>query len=75
MVFNIKDKLKALDSVVNGISNVFHTLSFWFLLLFLLGFLAGSYCMQKYVDMRMVESVQLKGVIVKGLVYDLKQRP
>lgn len=75
MKFNIKESLKLLDEVMNGISTLFHTLSFWFLLIFLLGFLSGTYAMNKYLDVRMNDAVKLNGIIINGLPFDLKQRP
>jgi len=74
MKFNIKETLKVLDEIRDGLSTLFHTLSFWFLLIFLVGFLTGTYCMQKYVDIRMNDAVKLNGIIINSLPYDLKQR-
>lgn len=75
MNFNLKEKMKVFDGVLAGLSALFHLLSFWFLLVFLIGFLSGTYAMNKYLDIRLSDSVKLNGIIINDLPYDLKQRP
>lgn len=74
MKFNIREKLVVLDDILNGLSTLFHTLSFWFLLIFLLGFLTGTFAMNKYLDVRLSDAVKLNGIIINGLPYDLAKR-
>lgn len=74
MEFKLKERLKVFEEIQKGLSALFHMLSFWFLLIFLIGFLCGTYAMNKYLDIRMRDAVKLNGIIINDLPYDLKIR-
>jgi hypothetical protein len=55
-------------------SVIFHKIGFWFLVVFLCGFLSGNVFSQKLVDMKLQSSVKLGGVVIDQKVFDLKPR-
>ena len=59
----------------NVASMWFHKIGFWFLVVFLLGFLAGGTFSKQVVDYKLKDSVKLGGVVIDQKVYDIKMRP
>jgi hypothetical protein len=60
--------------VLNKITIAFQKISFWLLLVFLVGFLCGSYAMDRFVAMKMEDAKKLNGIVINNIPYDLKQR-
>ena len=53
----------------------FHKIGFWFLIIFLTGFISGSYFAQKMIiERRLSEAVKLEGIVIHNQVYSLKPR-
>ncbi len=59
---------------ISTFSVFFHKIGFWFLVIFLCGFLSGNVFSQKLVDMKLQSSVKLGGVVIDQKVFDLKPR-
>jgi len=57
-----------------GLSNKFHTYGLWTLIVFLIGFFCGMVVFEKRYDKKMSDSIQLKGMIFNGEVYDIQKR-
>ena len=60
--------------ILNKISITFQKISFWLLLVFLVGFLCGSYAMNQFVDIKMEDAKKLNGIVINNVPYDLKPR-
>jgi len=57
------------------IKESFHKVGFWFLIIFLSGFISGVYFTQKMIiEKRLSEAVKLEGVIIHDQVYTLKPK-
>ena len=53
----------------------FHRIGFWFLIIFLIGFISGVFFIQKMViEPRLRDSVTLGGVVIDKKPYDIKLR-
>ena len=51
---------------------VFHRIGFWFLVVFLIGFLSGNWAMHTYRDSRMEEAKKIGAFIYNKEVYEMK---
>jgi uncharacterized protein YneF (UPF0154 family) len=52
-----------------------YRIGFWFLIIFLIGFISGVFFAQKMIiEKRLADSVKLKGIVIESVVYDLKER-
>lgn len=53
----------------------FHRVGFWFLVIFLTGFISGTYFAQKMIiERKLSEAVKLEGIVINNQVYSLKPR-
>jgi hypothetical protein len=53
-----------------------YRIGFWFLIIFLAGFISGLFFAQEMIiEKRLSDSVRLKGIIIGNTVYDLKVAP
>jgi len=59
----------------NRFKSAFHRIGFWVLIFFLLGVSTGGYITYKFNEWQMEQSVDLKGLIFQGDVYNLSIRP
>lgn len=53
---------------------VFHKIGFWFLVIFLIGFLSGNWVMNFYRDFRMEEAKKIGAFIYNKEIYEMKNR-
>jgi hypothetical protein len=54
---------------------VWYKIGFWFLSLFLMGFIAGMVFADKLIiEKRLEDSIKLKGIVINKIPYDLKER-
>ena len=58
----------------SGLSAKFHTYGLWTLIVFLIGFFCGMVVFEKRYENKMADSIQLKGMIYSGEVYDIQKR-
>ena len=58
----------------SGLSAKFHTYGLWTLIVFLLGIFCGFTYFENRYNKKMTESIQLKGIIYNGEVYDIQKR-
>jgi hypothetical protein len=57
------------------ISAMFHKAGFWFIVIFLTGFIAGGGFSKQMVETRLQDAVLLGGVVIKNVVYNITPRP
>ena len=56
-------------------SEIMYKIGFWFLSLFLIGFVSGMLFADKLIiEKRLYDSVRIGGMVVDGKVFDLKER-
>jgi len=55
-------------------ANFFHRVGFYFLIIFLAGFLVGGTFTKKIVEIRLNEAIILGGIVIDGKPFDLKAR-
>jgi hypothetical protein len=60
---------------MSNIKEMLHRISFWFLILFLLGVLVGGYGIYCYQRYQLSESILIGAFVVDKKVYDIKMRP
>jgi hypothetical protein len=57
------------------IKESFHKVGFWFLIIFLTGFISGTYFAQKMIiERKLSEAVKLEGIVIHDQVYSLKPK-
>ncbi len=59
---------------MNKFKELFHKIGFWFLVIFLIGFLSGNWAMHIYRDLRMEEAKKIGAFIYNKEIYEMKVR-
>ena len=56
-------------------ADMFYKVGFFFLIIFLVGFIIGIYFAQDVIiERRLNDSIKLKGIVINSIPYDLKER-
>lgn len=64
--------LEKIERVKEQHKDVFYRIGFWFLIIFLAGFISGMFFAQdRIIEKRLSDAVKLKGIIINNTVYDL----
>jgi len=67
---------KEIEAKIGFTRETVYRIGFWFLVIYLVGFLSGILFAQKMViDPRLKDAVKLGGIVINNSVYDLKPRP
>ena len=61
--------------MINQFREAFHRISFWFLIVFLIGITTGGYMNYKFNEWIMHRNILYRGIIFDGDVYNLSIRP
>ena len=70
-----KKKKIFMTAVKNIRADMFYKVSFFFLIIFLVGFIIGIYFAQDVIiERRLNDSIKLKGIVINSIPYDLKER-
>lgn len=68
---HIQDDIK---QTVSSIGNKLHSLGFWIIIILMVGFYFGLTYANNRMNDKMGESIELKGMIYNGQVYDIQKR-
>lgn len=60
--------------IMDKFKEMFHKIGFWFLVMFLTGFLSGNWAMNNYRDKRMEEARKIGAFIYNQQIYEMKIR-
>jgi len=70
-----KKKEIFMTAVKNIKADMFYKVGFFFLIIFLVGFIIGIYFAQDVIiERRLNDSIKLKGIVINSIPYDLKER-